>query len=147
MAKQKKAAVSVNASSDAPAGVKVISVLYYIGAVLFVLFALLFFIGASFLGGVLAGVPFLASLGAGFFAIVGIIFLAFAVLGFFVGMGLWKLQSWARIVAIIFAIIGFVMGISDLVSGAPGSGVFSIIVNGLIGWYLLFNQEAKSAFK
>jgi len=146
MAVVKRQKAVSKAVSGVPTGVKVISVLYYIGAVLSVLFGILFIIGAGAIGSVAEQIPGLALAGAGLFVVVGIIFIALAVLGFFIGKGLWKAQNWARIVAIVFAVLGVLMALSSLVQGIIGSSIIGLITNGLIGGYLLFNQNAKAAF-
>lgn len=129
-----------------PTLVKVISVLYYIGAVFLLLFAILLFVGAGSVGALLSEIPLLGSIGAGVFIVLGVLFLALAVLDFFVARGLWKGRNWARIVAIIFAILGVVMAIFGIAGGAIGSNLFGLIISGLIGYYLLFNKQAKEAF-
>jgi hypothetical protein len=129
-----------------PTLVKVISVLYYIGAAFSVLFAVLLFVGAGSIGALLSEVPLLGSIGAGFFIVLGIIFIALAVLDFFIARGLWKGKNWARIVAVIFAVLGVLMAIFGMVGGAIGSNLFSLIINGLIGYYLLFTKQVKEAF-
>jgi hypothetical protein len=124
---------------EVPTGVKVIAVLYYIGAVLTILGGIMMFIGSGFLATI---VPFLS----GFAIAGGVLMLALGVLGFFIGRGLWNGRNWARIVALIFAVIGLVGAIMGMVGGAIGSNIFGLIINGLIGWYLGLNANVKQAF-
>lgn len=134
------------AGKNVPTLVKVISVLFYIGAVLLLIFGLLSLVGAGAMGSVASAIPILTILGSGLFVVLGIILIALAVLYFFIGRGLWKGQSWARIVAIILSIIGVVMAIWGMVQGSIASNVVGLIVNALIGGYLLFSSNVKAAF-
>src|SRR3989344_7495007 len=128
-------------SKKIPTGVKVISVLYYIGAVVAVIAGIALLIGAGALATLVSSVPGLALI-AGVGAVAfGILAIILGVIDFFLGRGLWKLQNWARIVTIIFAVLGLLGGISSLFSGEAGSGIVNIIISGVIGWYLWFNKN------
>ena len=125
-----------------PTGVKVISVLYYIGAVLELILGIALFFGA---GALKTKVPFLAFLGP--FLIIGaVILIGLAVLSFFVGRGLWKGQKWSRIVAIIFAALGVLLSIVGMVQGNIASNVISLVVSAAMGGYLIFSGDVKTAF-
>ena len=125
-----------------PTGVKIISVLYYIGAVVEVILGIALFFGA---GALKTKVPFLAFLGP--FLIIGaIVLVGLAVLSFFVGRGLWKGQKWSRIVAIVFAVIGLLLAILGMVQGQIASNIISLVITAAIGGYLLFSSEVKAAF-
>ncbi len=126
-------------NKEVPGGVKVISVLYYIGAVIAVIGAIMAIAGGTLVSGFVG----LDGLGLGMF--LAVIMLAFAVLGFFIGRGLWKAQNWARVVAIIFAILGALGAISAIVAGGYTS-IISLAINGLIGGYLLLSEDVKKAF-
>jgi len=132
-------------TNNAPTGVKVISVLYYIGAVISILAGLAFLIGAGVLSRVLAEIPVLGALGAGLFVAGGIVMIAFGVLGFFIGRGLWNTRNWARILVIVFSALGVLSGLLTIIGG-DFSGILGLIINGLIGGYLLFNDAVKKAF-
>jgi len=75
------------------------------------------------------------------------VMILFAVLTFFIGRGLWKRQKWARIVAIILAILSFIGAIMGMVQGMIVQNLFSLVVNLVIGAYLLFSKSVKAAFK
>ena len=132
--------------TSVPTGVKIISVLYYIGAGFGILFGILFFVGAGFLGAVASQIPLLGAFGKSLFIVVGIILIGLSVLSIFVGRGLWKGKNWARIVAIIFAALGAIMAIVSIVGGSIANGISSLAVQLLIGGYLLLNSSVKSAF-
>ena len=125
-----------------PTGVKIISVLYYIGAAFELIFGILLFVGS---GALKTKVPFLAFLGP--FLIIGaVILIGIAVLSFFVGRGLWKAQKWSRIVAIVFAVLGVLLAVVGMVQGQIASNVVSLVISAAVGGYLLFNGDVKSAF-
>ena len=129
-------------AGEVPTGVKIISVLYYIGAVFEVIFGITLFFGA---GALKTKVPFLAFLGP--FLIIGaVILIGLAVLSFFVGRGLWKAQNWARIVAVIFSVIGVLFAVLGMVQGKIASNVISLVISAAIGGYLWFSSEVKTAF-
>ena len=128
-----------------PVGVKVISVLFYIGAVLSVLFGLLSFVGASLFGALFSNIPALSFIGAGSFVVLGVVMLALGVLDFFVGRGLWKGHNWARIVAVILAALGVLMQLLALLGGRISAIVFLVIYL-VIGGYLLLNNDVKASF-
>lgn len=129
-----------------PTGVKVIAVLYYIGAVLGIIFGLLFLVGAEAIGSIASQIPVLGALGAGLFIVGGIILIGLGVLGFFVGRGLWKARPWARIVAIIFAALGILMAIISMIQGSITINIVDLVIQLVIGGYLLFSNNVKQAF-
>ncbi|MEK6833710.1 MAG: hypothetical protein AABY32_06715 [Nanoarchaeota archaeon] len=139
----------VESLNKIPVGVQIISVLYYISAVLSVIFGLLLIIGANALVSFLvSSAPELASIITGGVLIgIGIIFIGIGVLGFFVGRGLWKLKAWARIFAIIFAILGVAAAIYSMIKNFGVGDIIKVVVHGVIGCYLILNKEAIGAFK
>lgn len=129
-----------------PTGVKVIAVLCYIGAVLGIIFGLLFLVGAGMIGSIANQIPLLGALGAGLFVVGGIILIGLSVLGFFVGRGLWKARPWARIVAIIFVALGILMAVISMIQGNITSNIVNLVIQLVIGGYLLFSNNVKEAF-
>jgi len=104
-------------NKEKPDGILILAILYILGGI----FAL---VGGAIMFGIGGGV--LAAIG-GVLTIIGII-------QFVIAFGLWTLQPWARIVAIVFAIIGLI--------NIPLGTIISIILL----WYL-FKPEIKEAFK
>jgi uncharacterized membrane protein (DUF2068 family) len=92
-----------------------------------------------------SGLGNIISLGGGFFVFFGIILLLFGVLTFFIGLGLWKGQNWARIVSIIFGCTNILTGAYSVVLGNY-SAVIGFLLNLIIVVYLLLNKDVKSAF-
>ena len=133
-------------TKNIPVGVKIISVLYYIGAVLGVIFGILFLVGAGFMGSIASQIPLIGILGAGLFVFGGIILIILGVLGFFIGRGLWKGKNWIRIVAIIFSCLGIIMAIFLIAGGSIFNGIFNLLVQGLVSGYLMFDSSVKEAF-
>jgi len=129
-----------------PAGVKVISVLYYIGAVFAVIFGLLFLFGAGMISSFISQIPLLVAPGTSVFIVTGIIMIAIGVLSFFVGRDLWKARKWARIVAIIFAALGVLIGVISMIQGNITSNIVGLVINLVIGGYLLISSNVKQAF-
>ena len=137
----------IRTAREMPLGVKVLAVLGYIGAAIALIFAILFFVGASFVDTLLQGanVPIPAGAGAAVAVVMGVLCLILAVLSYFIGRGLWRGQQWARVLVIIFSVLFFLGGVLSLIQGI-WSGLFNIIVYGIIGGYLWFNQDVKDAF-
>ncbi len=127
---------------SAPTGIKILSVLYYIGAVILVLLGIAMLVGAGFVGSL---VPEFGAIGGGILAFVGIIVIVLAAVEFFIARGLWKGQSWARILTIIFSILGVLSGLLSLVQGV-WTAIIGLIINGLIAWYLIWNKKVKKHF-
>lgn len=136
-----------------PTGVTILAVLSFVGAALTLLAALgMFVMGSAGIaamaghGGTMGG-P-LAVLGA----FAGVAFLILAVLYVANGVGLLKLQGWARWLTIILAALGVVFGVIGIVRGlAPlmmGLIVWHLILIAIDGWVLmyLFKPHVKQAF-
>ena len=137
-----------------PVGVTVLAVLNFIGACFLVLGGLLAIVGAGFLGAsAAAGKPMgPMALLAGGGIIIGVFFIIFAVIPVVIGYGLLKLKNWARIVSIVFAVIGIVGSLPGLFSALGHVVIFTLVVNligigidALIVWYLL-QPDVKKAF-
>lgn len=124
-----------------PALVKVIGVLYYIGAAVGFLLAVLAFVAGPQLA---RKIPILALFGA-LAVVIGVVFVGLGVLSIFVGRGLFKAQNWARIVAIVLGVLGVVGNLVPLFHGRWGS-IVSLLVSGGIAGYLLFSRDVKAAF-
>lgn len=128
-------------TKDIPVWVKVISVLYWIAAVLFIIGGLAMIFGAS----VMASIMPLFAMFSGLIILAGIIMIALGILDIFIALGLWKGQKWAWIIAIVFAIIGFVGAIVSIAGGNFGE-IASLIIHGLIGSYLIWSKKVKAVF-
>ncbi len=128
-----------------PALVKILSILYYIGSVISVFAGLALILGGGLISSMFSSIPLLSTLGSGLFVVAGIIIIAFGLLYFFIGRGLWKGQKWSRVIVIIFeciAVLGSIFSITTSVIW----GTILAVINGLIGGYLLFSKNVKQAF-
>lgn len=125
-----------------PRGVRVISILYFLGSLLALGFGALALSGASFFTQIL-GTGFFGK----FFAIGGVIFIALGVLGIFMGVGLWRYKNWARWTAIILSVAGIIMSIASILKGSVFGNIFNVAVDGIISSYLFFSPKVRSIFE
>jgi len=152
-----------------PTGIKILSILTYIGAFLIIIGGLAF-LAISLIWGVSRasseGIVF-SGLGIGIGLIIGgvIFLLAIGMLEFLVARGLWKGKNWARIFTIVVQCIGILVGLAQLffsiifatLLAALGiesmgfvsaiSGIPALVISALITAYLLFSKKVKEAFK
>jgi hypothetical protein len=75
----------------------------------------------------------------------GITLLAIAIVSFIVAYGLLKGRGWAWTVAIILSIISIVWNVVTLATAANYGGIISIIISGIILYYL-FRPHVKAYF-
>ena len=93
------------------------------------------------------------------FRVLGVVYIGFAALAFFIGRGLQKAQRWARIAVIILTVLGVLSFITsaifNIIAGMLNMSIFNGIIivdifgatlNLAIGYYLIFNKNAKSFF-
>lgn len=137
-----------------PTGVTVIAVLDFVGAGFCVLAGLGMMLGGGFIATMMnqqqgAGAGVLAAIGAA----AGVLLLFCAAIAAVLGWGLLKLMNWARIVTIVFAALGAVLGLFGLfavVAHFAPIGIFwalcRLAINGWIIWYLL-QPHVKAAFE
>ncbi len=157
----KKRTVKISSRRESvPKGVKVISILYYIGAVLSFVSALAFIvIGVWILINPGASSQFnslmqslSATFGPGFsffkffLIIFGVVLAGIGVFDLFVAKGLVKGKAWTRIVVVLISAFGFLSSLSSLVGG-DFKEVFGLVISGLIFWYLAFSHSVKKFFE
>jgi hypothetical protein len=138
-----------------PIGVTILAVLAFVGAGFTVLGALAMFLGGAVLSS-LADVPQMRALAGAGGIILGIFFLAWAAFDAFIGIGLLKLQNWARIVTIVLAGLGlFFSAVGLLFSLTHVFGFFffgllvrRIIVAAIEVWVIVYllKPHVKQAF-
>ena len=128
-----------------PLGVRIIAILYWIGAAFCAIGGLLMLVGSGFIAALVSQIPVIGVLGPSFFIALGLFALALAVVNTWVGIGLWKGRNWARIVALVFACLGLANQLFSLGNG-KSSGIITLIIHGVIIWYLGFNKDIKKAF-
>lgn len=123
-------------------GITVLSVLGYIGSVFTLLAGLFMLFGGSFIASMVtkyAAMPDGSLVGMGLVA-AGILFIACAVLDFFVARGMWKGQNWARILVLILLALSALSALFSL-------SLVDLIIDAILIWYLGFYKPAVSWFK
>jgi len=141
-----------------PVGVTIIAILYFLGAILCVLGGIGMMVGGGFIAtligqqggqGSAAGAGVFAGLGV----VMGVFFLILAIIPLVVGLGLWKLKEWGRILAIAVSAISAVLQLFGVVGmllhfsvGGFAFLVCRLAISVLIVWYLL-KPEVKAAFQ
>jgi hypothetical protein len=141
-------------SDKIPLGVKIISILFYIGTVICLVFGLVLVFGSKIMvASLIASNPGvgLESIPQGkivtLIVVLGILFIAASVFAFLIGRGIWRLRKWARITAMILAIIGFAFAVFSVVISFRFMQIISLLIDGFIGGYLLLSKEARRVFK
>lgn len=143
-------------NKEAPTGIKVLSVLYYISAVFLILAGLFFLImgiltltsSGNNLGSQAEAVASLLFSSMGIFTLIlGIVFIGLAVLNFFIARGLKKGKRWSRTLVIIFSCLGIILAVPSIIKGSFFSGIFDLLISGIIGGYLLFSSKVKEFFR
>jgi uncharacterized membrane protein (DUF2068 family) len=137
-----------------PTGVTVLAILNFLGAASMVICGLLLMLGLGLAGmgagsaGEKGGMALLLGLGA----VAGVVFLVFAAVAIVVGIGLWRLRNWARILTIILAAISLLPLLPGLMGSMLTLEIFSLIFQlvfaafyGWIIWYML-QPHVKRAF-
>ncbi len=130
-----------------PRGVTAIAGLFFLAAAYLLIVALILLfrpgtvslmLGSPLLGGLELAGPYM--------------FLLMSAVGIVIGAGLWRMQNWARRVAILAAILGSVVlvpTVSAAASGSPSVALawsgLGIIVRVIIVWYL-FQAPVEEAF-
>ncbi|MDP7244607.1 MAG: hypothetical protein QF568_04630 [Flavobacteriales bacterium] len=145
-----------------PTGVKAISILFYIEAVMFgiIMGLISFFTFLIIRKPLVTNIPELPDIPAldtfsQVIILTGIFFIGLGILYFFIGRGLWKGHKWARITAIIFTSLGILLAVISVVTssvqGIVNTGNFIIdiiemIVKLVVVGYLIFSSKVKAVF-
>lgn len=146
---KRKSIEKIRLVHDVPEGVKILAVFCFIGA-------FISFVAGGFLFGlsdnvsqnaalfVQQGIPIPSPIALIF---LGIALLGFAVLEYVIARDILKLKNWARSAVVIFSVFGIITAIINLKDKLFAGGIFSLLVNGLIVWYLMFRIETRKVFK
>lgn len=133
----------IKKSKEMPIGVKILSILSYIGAAVTLLAGLAMILASGLISGLIVNLmPQLADVQyvSGIILFVGFFLLPLAALNYFIARGLRNGKNWARILVLVFSALSVV---SSLVPFDLGS----LIIGGIIVWYLGFNEKAKAYFQ
>jgi uncharacterized membrane protein (DUF2068 family) len=149
MVKKKSGGSLECACGGAPEGVRIIGVLYFVGALIALVFGALLL---SFSDSVSQNSAALVQSGVEIpdpstLIYVGVALLVLSVLEYLIARGLFRLKNWARVVVAVLSVLGVVSAIMNLKDGMFASGIFSLVANGLIVWYLMFRAGTRKAFK
>jgi len=137
-----------------PTGVTVLAILNFLGAACMVIFGLLFMLGLGLagMGAGSSGEGGAMALLLGLGAVAGVIFLVFAAVAIVVGIGLWRLRNWARILTIVLAAISLLPLLPGLLMSMLSIEIFTMMFQlafaafyGWIIWYML-QPHVKRAF-
>lgn len=144
-------------SKKTPIIVKIISVFYWITSLIFALFGIILVIFSNLIVSTINSSDMssymdaldpnvLSILTPGFFIGIGVFFIILCVLLSLLGRGLWKLKPWARITAIVLSIFMVIYEIYSMIIYFAFGQIIWLLIYGAIGYYLLFNEEAKKSF-
>ncbi len=135
---------------ERPTGVTILGVLCLIGAGILAIGGIVMIAGGAMLSGMgKSGAGALFAMGG---AVVGVIFFVLAALYVLTGIGLLKLQNWARILTIVLIALGLLSAAAGLMTSvlhmSPFLLVRQIIVVAIDVWILiyLFKPHVKQAF-
>jgi len=135
-----------------PVGVTILAVLAFVAAWGLVLMALLSLLGGALVSSLGArGVGMMAGLGA---AVIAVFFLILAAVEVVVGIGLWKLRNWARIVTIVLCGLSFLGAVLSILNPFHIHVFFflfllrRLIYAAIYAWILwyLFQPNVKQSF-
>jgi hypothetical protein len=137
-----------------PTGVTILAVLAFIGAALLVAAALVSLLAGMLVSTMLSfRMGMIGGVGAAFLVIFFL--LVFAVVDIMVGVGLWKLKNWARIITIVLTAIGLLGSVLSIISPFGHMHIFlfvflirRLILAAIYAWILwyLFQPNVKEAF-
>lgn len=135
---------------EAPEGIKILAVVYFMGALVLMFVSSFIFNIADSIKNI--DPTILASAGlsipsSGTIILIGLLFVSFSILHYFLAKGILNAKNWARIVIGAMISTAIVLGIVSIVKGAYIGSSFGIIINGLIMWYLFFKKSTKKFFK
>lgn len=133
---------SSNKKGEIPFGIKIISIYYYISGALSIILWLLIIFAGRMMGGIIGMENFPFSL----FLISGIIGVIMGIFTIFVGSNLRKRKNWAKIVVIIFSLMGIIGGINILIQNYIILSIISLAISSPILFYLSFSKKSKEFF-
>jgi hypothetical protein len=135
--------MGVSVPQKVPTGSKAIAVLFYLVSISYIVLGILSIFGLGFIASVVG------SLGSGSGLIFSVIaMIAWGILSFFAGRGLWSGRQWGRVLAITMSALYIAFGFIDLVRfGGLGIGYISLAVYVVIILYLLISKNIRATFQ
>jgi hypothetical protein len=136
---------------ERPTGVTILAVLGFIGAGMLVVAALVVLLGGAVVANLATAPQFgmLAGIGGAIFAVAFFIGAAFYIVG---GIGLWKLQNWARILVIVLCGLGVLINGLGVLTALVHLHVLNVLVRAIVaaidGWIAIYllKPHVKQAF-
>lgn len=136
---------------ERPAGVTLVAVLAFVSAFFLCFAAFGMFLGGAILSSLAdrPGLGMVAGMGG---AIVGVVFLGIAVVDLVLGIGLWKLQNWARILTVILVSLGLILNALGLLRSVLHVHVIAFLMQGIViaidVWIVVYllKPHVKQAF-
>ncbi len=135
---------------EVPEGIKILAFVYFAGALVSAFVGMAAF---SLVDGIRTSDPNVlaaANLSPSSFTTiiaVGIFLILLAIGEYFVARDILKSKVWARTVMGLLSVMSFVFGIRAMTNGMFASGISSILLNGLVVWYLFFKNSTKKFFE
>ena len=120
---------------ERPTGVTILAVLAFIVGIFGALGGLLVVAAGT------AAAAYGFGIEGGLAVVIGALVLIVGLLWLVIGWGLWNINKWGYQVAMILAIIGIILALP----GIAGAGIVTIIINGIIIYYLI-QPEIKDVF-
>lgn len=139
---------------DRPIGITILAILQFISSGFLLLVGLLTLLFGNQAATFLAQDPDFQELFdnltatelGGFLVIIGGVLTVFALISVAIGVGLWRLRTWAWWVCTALQVLGLIGNVLQLLDPeGRGAVIFAIMINGLILAYLL-SRPVKNAF-
>lgn len=127
-----------------PFGIRLWAILNYISGFFMIVSGILLFFHKQVLNFLLIDSSIIPPFGS--VKTIGIIFLILGIIDIFAAKGLFRGKNWSRIISIIFMVLGIFGAIYLIFAKEMISNLFSLIIYGLIIYYLTFNQKVKEFF-
>ncbi|MCP8309884.1 MAG: hypothetical protein L6M37_04105 [Candidatus Methylarchaceae archaeon HK02M1] len=128
---------------ERPLGVAILAVLGIILSILVIIGSVMLIVSVPFLADFIEaaiaqyGMIPIVDIGwiLAFLAIIGAVSLVIGVIWFILGWGLWNGKNWARIIVIVFSILGIIGGLLPLVY-LDVSGLVVVVIDIIVIYYL-----------
>ena len=131
-----------------PLGISILAIIELIFSALAAILGVVLAVVGGSLSSALQSAAGLGNVAAGtltaIFSVIGGVLVVVGLVGMLIGWGLWTGRGWARIIQIIFAVLGVIGGVGSLAIGAY-TGVVSLISAAVIVWYV-FRPNVKAYF-
>lgn len=120
-----------------PVGVKVLSIFFFVCSLFLIALSVLVIIKLSAIAVI---VPILGTGSGIVLFLLGILFLV-------MGVGLWKMKNWARLLVAAFCLISLLGAIWSVFIDGRLLSIPNLVIFGLIIYYLLFSKKIRENFK